>query len=145
RAALAHVYWHIGCTTLVLNQCAGSASAGKRSSIMEAKVASEPQFIPAKVEKEEKLNAYREMLTVFGTSLLLSRYLAHRFAISLPAEINVKHFALVALATHRISMTISQDRVTKPLRAPFTEEAPKPDAPGDTIEKPRGRGLVEAV
>jgi hypothetical protein len=51
---------------------------------------------------------------------------------------------LVGLATHRLSRLLTKDRVTTPLRAPFTEYE-GPGAPGEVNERPVGTGIRRSV
>jgi hypothetical protein len=62
----------------------------------------------------------------------------------LPERIATEDLVLLALATHKLSRVIARDRVTRPLRAPFTE-VEGPDAPVELNEHARGRGLRHAV
>jgi hypothetical protein len=48
------------------------------------------------------------------------------------------------VATHKVSRVIAKDRVTAPLRAPFTEFQEE-GGPGEVEEKPRGSGLRRAI
>jgi hypothetical protein len=61
-----------------------------------------------------------------------------------PERIGVGDLLLAGVATHKLSRVIAKDRVTAPLRAPFTvfeEEG----GPGEVEEKPRGRGIRRAI
>jgi hypothetical protein len=53
-------------------------------------------------------------------------------------------FLLAGVATHKLSRVITKDRVTSPLRAPFTEFEEE-GGPGEIEEEPRGRGLRRAI
>jgi hypothetical protein len=48
------------------------------------------------------------------------------------------------MAVHKVSLVGSQDAVTSPLRAPFTEVQEK-ESPKKLDEKPRGEGLQRSV
>jgi hypothetical protein len=63
---------------------------------------------------------------------------------SLPERIGVGDLLLAGVATHKLSRLIAKDRVTAPLRAPFTEFEGK-GGPGEVEEKPRGGGLRRAI
>jgi hypothetical protein len=52
---------------------------------------------------------------------------------------------LGGVATHKASRLLARDKVTRPLRAPFTELEGKSDLPGELEESPRGSGLRRAV
>src|SRR5690348_5085365 len=51
---------------------------------------------------------------------------------------------LAGIATHKISRVITKDRVTAPLRAPFTEFEGE-GGPGEVEERPRGKGIRRAI
>ena len=62
----------------------------------------------------------------------------------LPERIAPADLVLLSLATHKLSRTLARDRVTRPLRAPFTEvEGASP--PVELNEKPRGGPLRHAI
>lgn len=63
---------------------------------------------------------------------------------SLPQRIEARDIALLGMATHKLSMVGSQDAITSPLRAPFTE-LQKKESPKKVEEKPRGEGLRRSV
>jgi hypothetical protein len=63
----------------------------------------------------------------------------------LPERMPAGDLALIAVATHKASRLIARDRVTSPVRAPFTAVA-EPQGPADPRrERPRGDGLRRAV
>lgn len=63
---------------------------------------------------------------------------------AIPQRLPLSDAILLALATARVSRLFTREKVTRPLRAPFTEVAP--DArPGEVKESARGRGLTRAV
>lgn len=61
-----------------------------------------------------------------------------------PERIGVGDLLLAGIATHKLSRVIAKDRVTAPLRAPFTEFEGE-GGPGEVEEKPRGRGMRRAI
>jgi uncharacterized protein DUF1360 len=61
-----------------------------------------------------------------------------------PEKIAAGDLALAGVATHKISRLIAKDRVTAPLRAPFTEFEGE-GGPGEVEESPRGRGMRRAI
>lgn len=62
----------------------------------------------------------------------------------LPDRVEAPDLALLAVASHKLARLISRDRVTTPLRAPFTE--PQGDAGhGEVEETSRGTGLRRSV
>jgi hypothetical protein len=62
----------------------------------------------------------------------------------IPERIAAGDIALLGLATHKLSLVGSQDAVTSPLRAPFTEIKEK-QSPKKVDEQPRGTGLRRSV
>ncbi|MGE5746933.1 MAG: DUF1360 domain-containing protein [Solirubrobacterales bacterium] len=61
-----------------------------------------------------------------------------------PKQIGAGDLVLAGVATHKLSRLITKDRVTAPLRAPFTEFQEE-GGPGEVEEKPRGRGMRRAI
>jgi hypothetical protein len=61
-----------------------------------------------------------------------------------PKRIGVGDLVLAGVATHKVSRVIAKDRVTAPLRAPFTEFQEE-GGPGEVEERPRGRGMRRAI
>ena len=62
----------------------------------------------------------------------------------LPERFRAGDLVLLAVATHRLSRTVSKDVVTSPLRAPFTRFKGA-GAPGELSEEVRGEGMHRAV
>jgi hypothetical protein len=67
-----------------------------------------------------------------------------RFRERLPEEISARDLALIGVASHKTSRTIAKDKVTAPLRAPFTEHEGD-GGPGELEESPRGVGMQHTV
>lgn len=62
----------------------------------------------------------------------------------LPERMALADVLLLGAATHKLSRTITKDRVTAPVRAPFTEYEGEA-GPGEVEERPEGRGMQRAV
>ena len=77
---------------------------------------------------------------IFAAFLLTARGLGR----SLPERVDAKDIALLGMATHKLSLVGTEDAVTSPLRAPFTELKEK-ESPKKVDEKPRGEGLRRSV
>jgi hypothetical protein len=98
--------------------------------------------MPDRAERSHKtpLSAYRFLSLVFNTALIglsTSRPAQRRFEKPLsPAD-----FAMMAATTHKLALIVTGERVTKPLRAPFTEQPEDADPKGT----PRGTGLRRAI
>jgi len=67
-----------------------------------------------------------------------------RFRGRLPEGISGRDLALIGVASHKTSRTIAKDKVTAPLRAPFTEHEGE-GGPRELEESPRGIGLQHTV
>jgi hypothetical protein len=63
---------------------------------------------------------------------------------SIPERMDLRDLVLLGVATHKLSLTGTQDAVTSPLRAPFTEFQEK-ESPKSVQEKPRGEGLRRSI
>jgi hypothetical protein len=62
----------------------------------------------------------------------------------LPERFSAGDLALITVGTHKLSRQIAKDKVTSPLRAPFTRY--EEDAgPSEVSESPRGSGWREAI
>jgi hypothetical protein len=77
---------------------------------------------------------------VFAVFLLAARLTGR----PIPERVDAKDIALLGMATHKLSLMGSQDAITSPLRAPFTELTEK-ESPKKVDEKPRGEGLRRSV
>jgi hypothetical protein len=62
----------------------------------------------------------------------------------IPERVDARDIALLGMATHKLSLVGSQDAITSPLRAPFTEIKEK-QSPKKVDEEPRGEGLRRSV
>jgi hypothetical protein len=61
-----------------------------------------------------------------------------------PERFAAGDLALITVATHKASRLLAKDRVTKPLRAPFTSFQ-EDSGGGEVEERARGRGLRRAI
>ena len=77
---------------------------------------------------------------IFALFLLVGRVMGR----PIPERIEARDIALLGMAAHKLSLIGSQDAVTSPLRAPFTEIQEK-ESPKKLDEKPRGEGLRRSV
>ena len=93
---------------------------------------------------EMPLEGYAALLGIFNLSFAGLLLAAKRSKNELPENIQISDLILMGLATHKLSRIISSDRITSPLRAPFTEYI-QPDGASEVKEKVRGRGLRRAV
>jgi hypothetical protein len=77
---------------------------------------------------------------LFGVLLLVARLTGR----SIPERVDARDIALLGMATHKLSLIGSQDVISSPLRAPFTELREK-ESPKKVDEEPRGEGLRRSV
>lgn len=93
---------------------------------------------------DRPLGSYAVLMAAFG---VLSGIFATWFSRSgrqLPDRIDGRDFVLLTVASHKLARLLSKDRITSPLRAPFTEPQGE-GGPGEVEEKSRGRGLRRAI
>ncbi len=93
---------------------------------------------------EMPLAGYATLLGIYNAAFLALLLAAENSENGLPERINLADLLLLGAATHKLSRVIAKDRVTSPLRAPFTEYV---EAAGQSEikEKVRGRGMQRAV
>ncbi len=101
-------------------------------------------FIGYKGGKEMPLASYAALLGIYNTAFAALLLAAKNSKRELPERINYADLVLLGLATHKVSRIISSDRVTSPLRAPFTEYV-EPAGASEVKEKVRGRGMQRAI
>jgi hypothetical protein len=101
---------------------AGYAEPGKR-----------PPFAP-----------YLAFIGIFGASISAALLLARGQGRELPEQVGAGQLLLVGIASHKASRLLSKDKVTSPLRAPFTELEGK-GGPAELEESSRGTGLRKAI
>jgi Protein of unknown function (DUF1360) len=87
---------------------------------------------------------YAALMAVYSlvAGVLFWRLQARR---QLPERFGAGDVVLFGVATHKVSRTITKDKVTAPLRSPFAEEDDGEGGPGEVSESPRGEGLRRAV
>jgi hypothetical protein len=106
----------------VPNAVEGYAEPGKR-----------PPFAP-----------YLAFMSIFGTLVAAALLAARRQGRELPEHVAAGQLLLVGTASHKLSRVISKDKVTSPLRAPFTELEGK-GGPAELEESSRGTGMRKAI
>ena len=90
------------------------------------------------------LSSYGVLAGVFNLIFALFLLVVRGTGRSLPERVDAQDIALLGMAAHKVSLVGSQDAVTSPLRAPFTEIQEK-ESPKKLDEKPRGEGLQRSV
>ena len=105
---------------------------------------SEGTFEGYKKDRDVPLFSYGVLAGTFNLLFALFLLAARVTRKPLPQRIEAKDIALLGMATHKLSLVGSQDAITSPLRAPFTE-LQKRESPKKVEEKPRGGGLRRSV
>ncbi len=98
----------------------------------------------AEPEKRPPFLSYLAFMGVFGSLLATALAIAKRQSRELPDRVPAGQLLLVGTASHKLSRVISKDKVTSPLRAPFTELEGK-GGPAEFEERSRGTGLRKAI
>ena len=105
---------------------------------------SEGTFGGYQEDTEVPLFSYGVLAGTFNLLFALFLFAARVSGKSIPERIGAKDIALLGMATHKVSLVGSQDAITSPLRAPFTELEEK-KSPKKVDEKPRGEGIRRSV
>ncbi len=83
-------------------------------------------------------------MAVFNALFAAALLLARRSGRELPERLGAGDVVLVGVASHKVSRLISKDKVTSPVRAPFTELEGN-GGPGELEERARGGAVRKAV
>lgn len=97
-------------------------------------------FAGYKGGEDMPLAGYAGLLFVYNAALFAALQAADKAGYELPEKVNYGDLILLGVATHKLSRIITKDRVTSPLRAPFTEYI-EPAGESEIKEKVQGRGL----
>jgi hypothetical protein len=90
------------------------------------------------------LLSYATFMTLFAALFGGGLAAVRRSGRELPERIGPGDLALIGTASHKASRLLAKDKVTSPLRAPFTELEGK-GGPAEFEERSRGRGLRKAI
>jgi hypothetical protein len=90
------------------------------------------------------LGSYLAAMTVFNGLMAGGLALAHRQGRDLPERPALGDIALIGVASHKLSRLIAKDKVTSPLRAPFTRLEGS-GGPAELEESARGGGARKAI
>jgi hypothetical protein len=90
------------------------------------------------------LLSYAVLMGLFNFLLAGALVAARRQGRALPDSVKVLDVVSIGVAGHKISRLVSKDKVTSPLRVPFTELDGK-GGPAELEESSRGRGLRKAI
>jgi hypothetical protein len=91
--------------------------------------------------ERDRLGSYTVIVGGYAAALGAFLFASRR---RLPQGISAGDLALIGIATHKTSRAIGKDKVTAPLRAPFTEHEGQA-GPGELEESPRGSGLRHVI
>lgn len=98
----------------------------------------------AEPEKRPPFLSYLTFMSVFATLVATALAIAERQGRELPARVGAGEVLLVGTASHKLSRLLAKDKVTSPLRAPFTELEGK-GGPAELEERSRGTGVRKAI
>jgi hypothetical protein len=98
----------------------------------------------AEPDKRPPLGSYLAFMSIFGTLVSAALLVARRQGRELPEKVGAAELLLVGTASHKLSRLVAKDKVTAPLRAPFTELEGK-GGPAELEESSRGTGLRKAI
>ena len=98
----------------------------------------------AEPEKRPPFLPYLSFMTVFGTLVAAALAIAKRQGRELPEQVSAGELLLVGTASHKLARLLAKDKVTSPLRAPFTELEGS-GGPAEFEERSRGTGLRKAI
>jgi hypothetical protein len=117
---------------------------GNHSAMTETIPALPPLESEHSPQQERPLRSYGALMVTFTALAAGFGVWYLRSGRELPESIGARDFALLTVASHKISRMVAKDRVTSPVRAPFTRF--EDDAgPGEVDESARGRGLRRAI
>lgn len=95
-------------------------------------------------EKRPPLLSYLGFMSVFGALVAAALTVAKRQGRELPERVPAGQLLLIGTASHKLSRILAKDKVTSPLRAPFTELEGK-GGPAEFEERSRGTGVRKAI
>lgn len=95
-------------------------------------------------DRRPPLAAYAVTMTTFNALFAAALLLAKRTGRPLPERVGTADVLTLGIAGHKLSRLISKDKVTSPLRAPFTEFEGEA-GPSEFSEASRGTGARRAI
>jgi Protein of unknown function (DUF1360) len=98
----------------------------------------------APASEKPPLFSYAALIGVFHALFVGGLLAATRRGRELPSRLGPADLLTIGVASHKLSRLISKDKVTSPLRAPFTELEGS-GGPGEVEESARGQGARKAI
>lgn len=95
-------------------------------------------------EERPPLLSYLTFMSLFGALVAAALALARRQGRELPERVPAGQLLLIGTASHKVSRLVAKDKVTSPLRAPFTELEGR-GGPAELEERSRGTGVRKAI
>lgn len=95
-------------------------------------------------EEETPLKEYAVLMGGLNAGVVLALAATMKDRRKFPAEMNSTDFIVLCLAAHKLARLLSKDKVTSPLRAPFTRFV-KPAGAGEVDESERGEGMRRVI
>jgi hypothetical protein len=90
------------------------------------------------------LLSYAAVMVAFNSLFAVALLLVKRSGRELPERVGAGDLATIGIASHKLSRLIAKDKVTSPLRAPFTEYEGEA-GPSEFEESSRGSGARKAI
>lgn len=87
---------------------------------------------------------YAVLAAIFNLLLGAALVLARRSGRGLPERVGTADLLAIGVASHKVSRLVAKDKVTRPLRAPFTELKGE-GGPSELEESARGTGARQAI
>jgi hypothetical protein len=98
----------------------------------------------SETEDEHPVGGYAALMGAFSAMAGAFVTWMARSGREFPERFDGRDLALMTVATHKASRLLAKDRVTRPVRAPFTSFQEN-SGQGEVEERARGRGLRRAV
>ncbi len=98
----------------------------------------------ASAAERPPLLSYATLMAIFGAIFGGGLVAVQRGGRDLPERVDAGDLVLIGAAAHKFSRLLSKDKVTSPLRAPFTELEGR-GGPAEYEERSRGRGARKAL
>lgn len=111
-----------------------------------------PEHHPAREAIQAYAGNEAENLPIGGYATMMAAFMGTfvglvavaRKADVLPKRVSFRDIGLLGIATHTLTRIVTRERVTIPLRVPFTHYQGR-DGAGQVKEEPRGRGIQRAI